>query len=119
MAVGHMILPGSERVAVPGARATGRANLNATIEISLKLRRIAPLPALTGRPAATISRRTLAAKYGASPKDIAKVSAVFNRLGLTTVSADPATRTVRLSGTVAAMEAAFLVRLIDYVLPDE
>jgi len=119
MAVGHVILPGSERVAMPGARATGRANANATIEVSLKLRRIAPLPALTGRPAATISRRTLAAKYGASPKDIAKVSAVFKRLGLTTVHADAGTRTVRLSGTVAAMEAAFLVRLFDYVQPDD
>jgi hypothetical protein len=31
MAVGHVMLPGSERVAVPGARATGRANPNATI----------------------------------------------------------------------------------------
>jgi kumamolisin len=119
MATGHVILPGSARVAVPGARATGRANANATIEVSLKLRRIAPLPALTGRPAATISRRTLAAKYGASPKDIAKVSAVFKRLGLTTVHADAGTRTVRLSGTVAAMEAAFVVRLFDYVHPDD
>ncbi len=119
MAVGHVILPGSKRVAMPGARATGRANANATIEVSLKLRRIAPLPALTGRPAATISRRTLAAKYGAAPKDIAKVSAVFKRLGLTTVRADAGSRTVRLSGTVAAMEAAFVVRLFDYVHPDD
>ena len=117
MAVGHVILPGSDRVALAGARATGRANANATIEVTLKLRRIAPLPVLTGRPAATITRKTLAAKYGASPKDIAKVSAVFKRLGLTTVHSDAATRTVRLSGTVAAMEAAFLVRLFDYAHP--
>jgi hypothetical protein len=31
MAIGHVMLPGSERVAVPGAQATGRANANATI----------------------------------------------------------------------------------------
>jgi kumamolisin len=119
MAVEHVILPGSERVALPGARATGRTNANATIEVSLKLRRTTPLPPLTGRPAATISRRTLAAKYGASPKEIAKVSAVFKRLGLTTIHSDAATRTVRLSGTVAAMEAAFVVRLFDYTHPDD
>jgi kumamolisin len=118
MAIGHAILVGSERVALPGARAIGRANAHATIEVSLKLRRKAPLAALTGRPSTTMTRRSLAATYGASPKDVAKVTAVFKRLGLSTVHADPITRTVRLSGTVAAMEAAFVVKLINYAHPD-
>jgi len=117
MAIAHAILPGSERVAMPGARALGRANANSTIEVSLKLRRKAPLPPLTGRPATTMSRKALAATYGASQKDTADVVAAFKKLGLTTLRADAATRTVRLSGTIAAMEAAFVVKLFNYAYP--
>ena len=51
---------------------------------------------------------------GASQQDVDKVTQVFERLGLKTVDANAATRTVRLSGTAEAMENAFLVRLFNY-----
>src|SRR5438105_15907222 len=73
----HVILEGSERVALPGARAIGRANPHTEIEVTLKLRRRAPLPELPERPQQTISRSDFAEKYGASPADIDAVKAAF------------------------------------------
>jgi kumamolisin len=61
-----------------------------------------------------MTRAALAAQYGASKSDVEKVSEVFKRLGLKTVEANEATRSVRLSGTAAAMERAFLVKLLNY-----
>jgi kumamolisin len=114
MADHYKRLDSSKRVPLTGARAIGRANAHAVIEVLLKLRRKKQLPELTGRPTTTMTRDALAATYGASAEDISKVSAVFGKLGLKTVSASPAARTVRLAGTVAAMERAFQVKLINY-----
>jgi len=52
--------------------------------------------------------------YGASQKDIDTVVGALRKFGLKVVSTDATTRSVRLSGTVAAMEDAFLVRLFNY-----
>jgi kumamolisin len=117
MAESHSILAGSNRVPVPGSRALGPANIHATIEITLKLRRKKPLPVLKGRPAAVMTREELGAMYGASQEDIDKATAVFEKLGLKTVNATPLTRTVRLSGTVGDIENALLVKLINYAHP--
>jgi kumamolisin len=107
-------IKGSERVPLPGAIATGRANPHTTIEVTLKLRRKKALPALTGRPAAVMTRQQLGDTYGASKDDIDKVVQTFSAFGLKQVDSNPATRTVRLSGTIAAMEQAFQTRLFTY-----
>ncbi len=110
----HTALHGSERRPLPGAIATGPANPYATIEVSLKLRRIAALPAVPARQAAFMTRAQLAAGYAATQTDIDGVVAAFGKFGLKEVEANKATRTVRLSGSVAAMEQAFQVKLISY-----
>jgi kumamolisin len=110
----HAVIDGSQRVPLSGARALGRTNPHATIEVTLKLRRKKPLPELNDRPKRPMTREQLAAKYGASKSDIDKVTKAFKKLGLKTMDADEATRTVRLSGTVAAMEQAFVVKLFNY-----
>jgi kumamolisin len=71
------------------------------------------LPELKGRPVRVVTREQLAA-YGASKDDIDKVTAVLTKLGLTVVHSNPASRTIRLTGTVSAMEDAFQVKLFNY-----
>src|SRR5271155_656449 len=114
----HAVVAGSKRVPLPGARALGRANPHTTIEVSLKLRPKNEIPDLTGRPAATMSREQLAEKYGASEDDIDKVVEAFQKFGLKRAEANAATRTVRLSGTIAQMENAFQVKLFNYAHPE-
>jgi kumamolisin len=108
---------GSERKPLPGAVATGRANAHATITVSLKLRRKKALPKVTGRPAVTLTRQQLADEFGAAQTDIDAVVRTFAPFGLKAIEANPATRTVKLSGPVAAMEQAFQVKLFNYSHP--
>jgi kumamolisin len=114
----HAVVAGSRRVPLPGAKAMGLTNPHTTIEVTLKLRRKKNLPELKERPKTAMSREKLAATYGASQRDIDKVSEVFGKLGLQTIHASEATRSVRLSGTVAAMERAFLIKLFNYAHAD-
>src|SRR6185503_9999395 len=96
----HIALETSTRVPLPGARALGRANPNATIEVTLKLRRKQALPALEGAPPEPMTRDELAATHGASQSDIDLVKQVFAQYDLATVSSDAATRSVVLEGSV-------------------
>lgn len=118
MAETHVIVEGSKRVALPGARALGGANPNSNIEVTVKLRRKKPLPRLEGRPASVMTRKALADTYGATREDVASVMEAFAKFGLKTEASSEATRSVRLSGSVANMEKAFLVKLIDYAHPE-
>src|SRR5262249_2114293 len=105
----HSPIEGSQRVPLPGARALGRANPSATIEVTVKLRRMRALPDVDA--GTRMTREELASVHGASPDDIKAVSEAFTKLGLTVVSTDAATRSVILSGPVEAMESAFQVKL--------
>jgi kumamolisin len=110
-------LRGSVRRALPGAVAKGRTRSDQVVEVTVKLRRKQPLTTEIA-VAAPMTREALAAAYGADPADIAAATAAFTSLGLQVRGADQATRTVRLSGTVGALEAAFDVKLFDYDAPD-
>jgi kumamolisin len=99
---------------MPGARVLGHANPNTTIEVTLKLRRKQELPEINGRPAESLTRKDLSQKYGASEQDIQAVTDVFDKYGLKVVDTNAASRTVRLSGPVSAMENAFMVKLFNY-----
>jgi len=108
----------SQRVALPGAVATGAANTNQVIEVTIKLRRKKELPELTGRPAKVMTRDQLAATYGATEEDAGKVISTLAKFGLKPTETDLATRTVTFTGTAADMENAFLVKLLNYSHPD-
>ncbi|HTY51441.1 MAG TPA: S53 family peptidase [Steroidobacteraceae bacterium] len=120
---GTTILPGSTRRAPAGARVLGRASGTHPIEITLRLRahpgsaRLEDfVRAQARRPPARrahLTRAQFAARFGAAARDIARVEAFAHGRGLTVVRADPAARTVRLAGPVAAFESAFGVRLLD------
>ena len=107
-------VPGSERTPAFGATATRPADAEAWVEVTLKLARKAPLPALDQRPQRPLSATELGTKYGASDDAIKRVTETFGGLGLTVLSSNAATRSVQLGGPVAAMEAAFQVRLLQF-----
>ena len=119
MARSHAIVAGSDRRPVAGATATGKPDPNEEIEVTLKVRRKNKLPDLRGRPSKQITRQQLAARYGASNADIAKVKKTLGRYHLKVVKSDAATRTVRLRGKIADMEKAFDVKLFNYLRADE
>src|SRR5580658_150770 len=100
----HAAIQGSERKPLPGAVATGRANPNSTLEVSVKLRRKKALPALTKRPDTIMTRAQLRDTYGAAQADVDKVVQTLGTFGLSLVRADAGSRTVRLRGTVSTME---------------
>ncbi|HET6176454.1 MAG TPA: S53 family peptidase [Candidatus Sulfotelmatobacter sp.] len=110
----HVAVAGSERKPLPGAVATGRANANATIEVSLKLRRKQALPALTRRPDTAMTRAQFRDTYGAAQADVDQTAQVLAGFGITLVRTSLAARTMRVRGTVSAMEAAFQVKLFNY-----
>ncbi len=115
-------LPGSERTVEQGSKLIGDCDPSEKIEVFVMLRRQrqAQFDALMSRIEAgdpnvePLSRDTLAKDYGASPDDIAKVKAFAAAHGLTVVRADPAARSVLLSGTVEQFQNAFEVKLEKY-----
>lgn len=116
-------LPGSERSTRSGSRVVGAPDPNELIQISVLLRPRTPLESLTstkelgtGTPQERryLSREQFAATYGADPKDVALIEAFAHDHNLTVVGADLARRMVVLSGTVAALSAAFGVYLANY-----
>ena len=56
MTSSHVALPGSRRRLLPGSSLIGHSNPNERVELTLKLRRKEPLPALVGRPKVRLFR---------------------------------------------------------------
>jgi kumamolisin len=101
-------LPGSGRSPYPGA--AGPLDATAPVEATIVLRRRAQPPpeAFSGPP---LGRAELAARYGADPSDLEAVTAAVTAAGAEVVSADPATRLVRVRGTAGTLGALFGVAL--------
>jgi kumamolisin len=115
----RVVLQGSERAAMPGARAVGPADPKERIEVTVFLRRGSspkkPSAAATGKlpPAQRqhLSRAQFAAVFGARPSDIKKTRAFASKYGLKVVQESRARRSVVLSGTVESFTRAFDVQL--------
>jgi kumamolisin len=113
---------GSERAALPTAHVVGPAASDERLEVTLRVRPRAQLHASASeaqslRPPGErsyLSREQLASAHGAAPEDIAKVEAFAQSHGLQVVLASAARRCVIVSGTVAALESAFAVKLQQY-----
>jgi kumamolisin len=117
-------LPGSQRAALPSARAVGPADPTERIEVTVVLRPRTSgegvAAALSTQPLQTrqyLSRAELAAARGAAPDDVAQVEAFARAHGLEIVETNIARRSVVLAGTVAALSAAFGVELQQYEHP--
>ena len=113
----RVVLQGSERTVMPGASRVGPADPQTQIQVTVFLRRGAPLkkvpPALRQR----ITRAQFAAAHGASLSDIKKIRAFAKEYVLKVVEESAARRSVILSGTVDAFSRAFGVELNRYQHP--
>ena len=123
----RVLLGGSERQPRTGAREVGVPDPNERIRVSVLVRPRSPLEELASRKEMGstpprerqyLTREEFAARYGADPADVAKVEAFAHQHNLTVVEASLARRTVVLSGTIAALSAAFEVRLANYEHPE-
>ena len=114
-----VILKGSERTAVRGARVLAPADPAERLEVSVLVRRRAAQQLRTrvsglasGKGAAAhLSREEFARDHGADPADFALVRTFAQAYGLAVLQEHPARRTSILSGTVAQFSAAFEVQL--------
>jgi kumamolisin len=106
---------GSRRVHREGAQVLGRTDPQDWCELTLKLRRKAPLPEPAAQGSATLTHATLGEQHGASADDIETVERVLTPLGIQIRSKNPASRSVRAAGPASAMETAFGVHLLRVV----
>ena len=101
-------LPGSERSELAGAAAAPAPfDDNQVITVTVLLRRRAEVPAELVEGPETINTSELGERYGADPADAQLVSEVLGSYGLTVTETDLASRRMKVSGTIAAMQAAF------------
>jgi len=100
-------LPGSERDGWPDVQPAGPLDESERIEVTLVTRRRAPLPEQAVTGAGRLTRDELASGYGTDPADAALVGDVLGGFGLTVTATDPASRRVKVAGTVAALSRAF------------
>jgi len=102
-------LPASRKTTPKGAKLVGKISPDERLEVTIRLRRKpgASTPSFQGKP---LTRDEFRAAYGADPADIEKVEEFANEHGLDIVQSSIAQRSVRLSGTAEAMQAAFGVR---------
>jgi kumamolisin len=101
-------LPGSERSELRGATPAREPLDNShVITVTVLLRRRAEVPAALVEGPQTITTSELGDRYGADPADAQLVSEVLGSYGLTVTETHLASRRMMVSGTIAAMQAAF------------
>jgi kumamolisin len=110
----HTIVPGSRRRMMPGSKLMGHCNPDEQVQLTLTLRRKAPLPPLEGRLAVPITRKEAAANYGASDADIANVKAVMEANKVKVLGANQATRCIKVEGPIKVLEDVFQVKLFQF-----
>ena len=116
----RVVIQGSHKTPLKGAKLTGKLDPNERLEVTVRVRSRAALAvstefaALTGSPPAQrrhLSREEFAARFGADPADVERIEQFAHEHDLDVVSSQAGQRTVRLSGTLKAMQAAFGVKL--------
>jgi kumamolisin len=101
-------LSGSERSELPSASpAATPLDPSEMITVTVLLRRRAELPSELINTTATVSTQELGDRYGADSADATKVADVLGRYGLTVTEFQLASRRLKVTGMVAAMQAAF------------
>jgi kumamolisin len=109
----RVTVAGSKRGPVKDASFVGKADPRSKVEVTVTLRG----PKLP-RPDQFLRRSFSPAKfrerYGASKRDVDKVSQLLRREGMTIEEVSRGTRSIRVSGTVAQMECVFAPGLCIY-----
>ena len=110
----HVLLEGSERHHLAGAKIQGPADPHEYVEITVKLRGKTPLPEIDDRPKTILSHDVLTETYGSTPADVKAAGDALGIYGLKVFKTNPGARSLHLSGSVSQMETAFQVRLMNY-----
>ncbi len=112
-----VVLPGSHRIEAPGAAVPDPIDTQSEMEVTVKLRRKAPLPEINpDRPQILTPEELM--QYGASQEEVDRAAKAFAEYGLKVTGTDLAARSLYLSGTVAAVEAAFGTKLSNFQTAD-
>jgi len=107
----HVLLPGSSRAKDPSAVKVGKVDPKQKIDVTIDLSG-PDLPSANEYVGQTLTPEELAEKFGTKKADADKVAKVLKRYGLKVEEVSLATRSMRVSGTIAAMEAAFRPGLV-------
>ena len=102
----HVVLPGSQQAKDPHAVRVGDVDPNEKFSVTIGLAGPA-LPDSNEYAGQTLSRTEFAEKFGASEEDVEKVAKSLEKFGLKVEGVSLPSRSMTVSGTAAAMEAAF------------
>ncbi|MEO8810167.1 MAG: protease pro-enzyme activation domain-containing protein, partial [Rhodanobacter sp.] len=108
--------PRGERREPSNARYLGRGALDASLDVTLVLRRKGPLNTMAQSSSTAARRADFATHCGADPSDMERLRQFSRKRGLDEVSCDLARRTLHLRGTVKSLQQAFNVQLGRYQL---
>jgi kumamolisin len=111
-------LPGSERAPLADATPAGPLDTAERAELTLVLRRRAEIPAEIVEGPTVLTRDELAEQYGADPADVNLVRRTAGDLGLEVTTVDPASRRVKVAGTLGQLSSAFGVTLRQVSSPE-
>jgi kumamolisin len=124
----YQIISGTERSALPESRVVGKVDPSDLLTVTIKVRRASAAGELRAHVMATgqkkpkertyLTREQFVSEHGATAADIAKVVSFAHQHGLTVVESSRAKRSVKLTGTIAALTAAFRVELHQFQKAD-
>jgi kumamolisin len=113
-----VLLQGSERTLLPAVAAAGPLDASERAEVTVVIRRRAEIPVEIVEGPTVLTSDELAERYGAHPDDVALVSRELTSRGLEVTAVHPATRRIKVSGTLADLAAAFGTTLQQVSSPD-
>ena len=111
-------LAGSERAPLPEAATAGALDTSQRAEVTVIVRRRAELPAEIIAGPTVLTSEELAERYGADPADVDLVRRELASRGLTVTAVQPATRRIKVAGTLADLASAFGTTLTQVSSPD-
>ena len=100
-------LPGSERAPLAAATPAGQLDTSERAELTLVLRRRAELPAGVVEGPTILTSEQLAEQYGADPADVDLVRRTLTGLGLEITAVHPASRRIKVAGTLGQLSSVF------------
>jgi len=114
----HRPVPGSARMSAPSATTERAIDPAEVVEVTVVLRRRAPVSRQLIEGPQTLTADQLGAEYGADSSDVDVVREVLGAAGLTVTSVDAGSRRMQVSGFAATVAAAFGTTLTYTTSPD-
>lgn len=102
-----VLLPGSERAALPDAEPIGTVPAEDIVTFTMVLRRKADLPTALVEGPDTVTIEEFAQQYGADPDDITLVTDILGAAGATITSQHVSSRRIQCSAPASVVETLF------------